>query len=114
MQKVAYALITCCLVVIGCTIDQLGDYDRPLSIEEYEARFSNFSDRWVGHQVEELIAERGLPDNVFEAKPKWSSFQHGVHVLSYIYYNEIAEVGSCIDAYVVVEDSGTIVKYYCR
>jgi len=43
-----------------------------------------------------------------------SSIEYGVHVLSYIYYNDKAAGGSCIDAFVVVEDSGTIIKYYCR
>jgi hypothetical protein len=60
------------------------------------------------------LAARGQPDSVLEAKPKWSSFEHGVRVLSYIYYNDKAAGGSCIDAFVVVEDSGTIIKYYCR
>ncbi len=60
------------------------------------------------------IAERGQPDSVLEAKPRWSSFKDGVHVLSYIYYNDTAARGSCIDAFVVVEDSGAIIKYYCR
>ena len=114
MRKDAYAFIACCLVAMSCTIGQSVDYDQPLSIKEYQVRYSNFSDPWVGHQVEELIAERGLPDDVLEAKPIWSSFQHGVHALSYIYYNETTAGGSCIDAFVVVEDSATIVKYYCR
>ena len=120
IRKATYTPIACCLVLSGCTIDQLFGYDQPLSIEqpllieEYQARYSNFSNPWVGHQVEELITERGQPDSVLEAKPRWYSFEHGVHVLSYIYYNEVAEGGSCIDAYVVVEDSGSIIKYYCR
>ena len=114
MRKVSYAPIACCLVIIGCTIGWLGDYDRPFLIDEYQQRYSNFGDPWVGHQVEELIAERGQPDSVLEAKPRWSSFEHGVHVLSYIYYNDTVAGGSCIDAYVVVEDSGAIIKYYCR
>jgi len=93
-------------VVIGCTVGWWGDFDQPF--------YSNFGDPWVGHQVEELIAERGQPDSVLEAKPRWSSFKDGVHVLSYIYYNHFVAGRSCIDAFVVVEDSGTIIKYYCR
>jgi hypothetical protein len=94
---------------------QVINYDQPLSIEEYQERYTKFGDHpWVGHQVEELIAERGPPDDVLEAKPKWTSFEHGVHVLSYIYYNESAAGESCIDAFVVVEVSGTIIKYNCR
>ncbi len=114
IRKATYTPIACCLVLSGCAIGQLVGYDQPLSIERYQARYSNFGDPSVGRQVEELIAERGLPDDVLEARPKGSSFQHGVHVLSYIYYNETAEGGSCIDAFVVVEDSGTIIKYYRR
>jgi hypothetical protein len=114
MRKLAYTFIACCLAAIACTSGQLVDYDQPLSIEEYQERYSNFGDPWVGHQVEELIAEHGPPDDVLEAKPKWSSFMHGVHILSYIYYNKTAAGGSCIDTFVLVEDSGTIIKYYCR
>ena len=77
-------------------------------------RYSEFGNPWVGHQIEELVEERGLPDSVLEAKPKWSSFKDGVHVLSYIYYNETTPGESCIDTFVVVEDSGAIIKYYCR
>ncbi len=114
MRKATYAPIVCCLVVIGCTIGWWGDFDQPFCIDEYQQRYSNFSDPWVGHQVEDLIAERGQPDSVLEAKPKGSSFKDGVHVLCYIYYNDAAAGGSCVDAYVVVEDSGSIIKYYCR
>jgi hypothetical protein len=114
IRKATYTPIACCLVLSGCTIGQLFGYDQPLSIEEYQQRYSNFGDPLVGHQVEELIAERSQPDSVLEAEPKWSSFEHSVHVLSYIYYTDTAAGGSCIDAFVVVEDSGTIIKYYCR
>jgi hypothetical protein len=114
MRQVTYAVIACCLAANGCAIDWLVDYDQPASIEEYQARYSNFGDPWVGHQVEELIVERGLPDDVFDAMSRRPSFPHGIHVLSYIYYNETAEGRSCIEAFVAVDDSGTIVRYYCR
>ena len=114
MRKLAFAPIACCLVVIGCTISWWGEFDQLFYFDEYQQVYSNFGDPWVGHQVEELIAERGQPDSVLEAKPKWSAFEDGVHVLSYIYYNDAAAGGSCIDTYVVVEDSGAIIKYYCR
>jgi hypothetical protein len=52
MRKLAYTFIACCLAAIACTSGQLVDYDQPLSIEEYQERYSNFGDPWVGHQVE--------------------------------------------------------------
>ena len=107
MRQVTYAVIACCLAANGCAIDWLVDYDQPALIEEYQARYSNFGNPSVGHQVEELIVERGLPDRVLKGKPI------GDHILAYIYYNETVERGACIDAFVAVEDSGTIIKYYC-
>jgi len=106
--------MVCCFVASGCTVGWPDENGQPFSTEGYQQHYANFDDPWVGHQVEELIAERGQPDIVLEAKPKYSSFNHDTHVLSYIYYNHSATGGSCIDAYVVVEDSGTIIKYYCR
>jgi hypothetical protein len=103
------------MVDAGCVTDRwLEGHSARLSIEEYQARYSNFGDPWVGLQVEDLIASRGPPDDVLEAKPRWTSFTHDVHVLSYIYYSGTDAGRSCIDAFVVVEDTGTVIKYYCR
>ena len=108
-------LIACCLGQSGCGDAPVIDDFESLTIAEYQARYSNFVNPWVGHQVDELIAERGPPDSVLEAKPRWTpSFKHGVHIDSYVYYNAIAESRACIDTFVVVEDSRTIIKYYCR
>ena len=114
MQKATHFVILSCLVPVGCSIGEFFDYDQWPTIEEHQTGYNNFDSPWVGHQIEELIEERGLPDSVLEAKPKWSSFKDGVHVLSYIYYSEATTGGSCIDTFVVVEDAGTIIKYYCR
>ena len=109
------AIVACCLGQSGCGDAPMVDDYEPLSISEYQARYSNFGDPWVGHQVDELIAERGPPDNVFEAKPRWvPSFKHDVHIDSYVYYSATANSRACIDTFVVVEDSRTIIKYYCR
>jgi hypothetical protein len=114
MQKSAFFAIVSCLVLVGCGIGEFFDYDRWPTIEEYQAGYSKFGNPWVGHQIEELVEERGLPDSVLEAKPKWSSFKDGVHVDSYIYFSKTSAGGSCIDTFVVVEATGTIIKYYCR
>jgi hypothetical protein len=114
MQKTTHFASVFCLVLVGCSIGQLFDYDQWPTIEEYQVGYSSFGNPWVGHQIEELIDDRGQPNSVLEAKPKWSSFKDGVHVLSYIYYGDTTPGGSCIDTFVVVEDTGTIIKYYCR
>ena len=112
IRKIAYSIIALCLVLFACSVSQFFDYDQWPPIEEYyQAGYGNSGNPWVGHQIEELIDDRGLPESVLEAKPRWSSFRHGVYVLSYIYYSEPTTGGSCIDAFVVVEDSGTIIKY---
>ena len=114
MQKTTHFASLFCLVLVGCSIGQLFDYDQWPTIAEYQMGYSSFGNPWVGHQIEELIDDRGQPNSVLEAKPKWSSFKDGVHVLSYIYYGDTTTGGSCIDTFVVVEDTGTIIKYYCR
>ena len=108
-------LVASCFVGMGCTEAPVVYGYQRLSIEEYQLRYSEFGEPWVGHQVDELIAERGPPDNVFEAKPRWSpSFKHGVHIDSYVYYNKMGSARTCIDTFVVVEESRRIIRYYCR
>jgi hypothetical protein len=114
MRKATNFAILLCLVLVGCSISEFFDYDQWPRLDEYQTGYSKFGNPWVGHQIDELVEERGLPDSVLEAKPKWSSFKNGVHVDSYIYYNEATARGSCIDTFVVVEATGTIIKYYCR
>jgi len=114
MRKVVFGFILCCPIVIGCAIGRWESDNTPLSIEDYQARYSNCCNSWVLRPVEELIALRGPPDDILEAKPRWTQFSHGIHVLSYIYYNRSTDNRSCIDTFVVVEDTGTIIKYYCR
>jgi hypothetical protein len=114
MQKAAHFDIILFLVLFGCSIGEFFDYDQWPTIEEYQAGYSTFGNPWVGHKIDELLEERGRPDSVLEAKPRWSSFKNGVHVLSYIYYSEATAGVLCIEAFVVVEDTGTIIKYYCR
>jgi hypothetical protein len=105
---------SCTLLTGSSSSSSTSEYGRPLTAYEYQALYSDLGEPWVGYEVETLIAERGPPDSVLEAKPRWLPFKHGVHVLSYIYYNREAGAAPCIDAYVVVEDTGVIVKYYCR
>ena len=104
-----------CTFLSGSSISSsTSNYGRPLTAYEYQDLYSDPGEPWVGYEVETLIAERGLPDSVLEAKPRWLPFKHGVHALSYIYNNKEQGPGPCIDVYVVVEETGVIVKYYCR
>ena len=105
---------SCTNLIGSSSSSSTSEYGRPLTAYEYQALYSDLGEPWVGYEVETLIAERGPPDSVLEAKPRWLAFKHGVHVLSYIYYNREPGGGPCTDAYVVVEDTGVIVKYYCR
>lgn len=100
----------------GCVLDPwdiTGEgLKEEMSAATYAATHSVPDDQWVSYSVDELIATRGEPDEIFHAIPMGSTFDHGVHIDAYVYglYNK----GPCIDAYVVVEASGQIVRYHCR
>ena len=114
MRKLTWGLFVSYLVVVSCAIEWLERDFGPLSIEEYQERYTVAGDPWVGDHVANLTRVLGPPDDILEAKPKWCEFQHGVHVLSYIYYDGSATGRSCIDTFVVVEETGIVIKYYCR
>ena len=112
--KAGLGLFTVLILAGGCTLPTVPDERSALSAEEYQLLYSHFGEPWVGDDVAALVADRGAPDSVLEAKHRLAEFKHGVHVLSYIYYNRAPGSSSCIDAYVVVEETGVIIKHYCR
>lgn len=100
--------------IAGCT---LGPWDPvsesgQMSAETYARTHSRFDSEWVGYSVDDLIAARGEPDEIYHAIPMGSTFDHGVHIDSYVY--GLYDRGPCVDAYVVVEETGQIVRYHCR
>jgi hypothetical protein len=102
--------------IFGCSLSQWEStdwMDEPaMSAETYQLTHSVPDNQWVGHSVDELIAERGEPDGIYHAIPMGSTFDHDVHVDSYVY--GMYDNGPCVDAFVVVEETGQIVRYHCR
>jgi hypothetical protein len=114
MRSLVCGLVVILLIIVSCVTGQWGGYSaRPL-IEEDQARYRNFDHPWEGRQVEQLIGSRGLPDNILDAQPLCTSFRQQGHVLLYVYNRKPGRDRSCIDTFAVAEDTGTIVKYYCR
>ena len=114
MHKAINYSVAFCLVLIGCSAAQFIANDRWRMTEQHEGGYSNSGDAWVGHQVEELVDDLGQPEIVLEARPRFFPFKDGVRAFSYIYYGETNAGRRCIDAFVVAEETGTIIKYYCR
>ena len=105
----------------GCALETLifGDSDVlpadvPYPTYNYSAYFRSFDNAWVGRSRDELVDALGPPDFVYEARPKFTDYwEAGIPAYTYVY----ADGGSstrCIDAYVVAEPTGTVIKYYCR
>jgi hypothetical protein len=67
---------------------------------------------WIGHDVSELRQEFGKPDAILEARPKRGTYRNGIPAYAVIYSSH--HQGKCIDAYVVAESTGKILRYYCR
>lgn len=116
MRRIVICFIICLTVVVGCALKQwLGlDQSTPISIEEYQARCIRYDNPWVGRQRDELIAMRGRPDDIRVAGVRGCELEGRVHLNSYIYSPDTSSDSSCIDAFVILEETGTIVKYYCR
>lgn len=100
----------------GCSLGQWDSTDW-LSEPEIDAYLYGMThsvpdNEWVGYSVDDLIAARGEPDGIYHAIPLGGTFDHGVHIDSYVY--GLYDRGPCVDAYVVVEETGQIVRYHCR
>ena len=81
---------------------------------DYQLYFDAFDNPWVGRSREELIAEFGAPDAIFEARPLGTEFEAGIRALSYVYGIGSTSHASCVDVYVVAQATDIIIKYYCR
>jgi hypothetical protein len=119
-----YAALICSalfLLLCSCTVGQLivgeGEPDSAFAAQpayDYTPFFLAFDNPWVGRSREELLAALGPPDAVYEARHKLADFDAGIPALTYVYLDQLAPAGHCVDAYVVDEPTQTVIKYYCR
>ena len=124
MHDVQYAALPYSVLLLplcGCT---LGDWvvgEVPTEearvaapFYDYSPFFRAFDNPWVGRSREELVAARGQPDAIFEARHQFADFDAGIPAVTYVYAGKEVSAGTCIDAYVVDEPTQTVIKYYCR
>jgi hypothetical protein len=92
----------------------------PYPIDEYQLRFSYFSfaagrsSQWVGSDIGQLLDQRGPPDLMLEARPKYGEYRYGMPAVSYVYRPDPGSGTQCYETYVVIEATGKIDRYYCR
>ena len=121
---VQYANLICSALLLplcSCTLGEWivgeGEPENVLAakpVYDYTPYFRAFDNPWVGRSRDELLAALGPPDAVYEARHKLADFDANVPAFTYVYVDDSAPAGHCIDAYVVDEPTKTVIKYYCR
>jgi hypothetical protein len=81
---------------------------------DYSPFFRAFDNPWVGRSRADLIEALGPPDAIYEARHRFADFDAGIPAVTYVYIDDSALPGQCLDAYVVDEPTHTVIKYYCR
>ena len=69
---------------------------------------------WLHRDVRDLVSERGKPDMVLEARPRYGEYRNGIPAMTYVYKPDPATGRTCYDAFVVIAVTGQIARYYCR
>lgn len=121
---VQYANLICSALLLplcSCTLGEWivgeGEPENVLAakpVYDYTPYFRAFDNPWVGRSRDELLAALGPPDAVYEARHKLADFDANIPAFTYVYVDDSAPAGHCIDAYVVDEPTKTVIKYYCR
>ena len=110
-------LLTLCSCSVGTWIVGKAE-PQPFEVaapdHDYTVYFRAFDNPWVGRSRQELLDALGPPDAVYEARHRFAEFEAGIPASTYIYTSGLAYSGHCIDAYVVDQPTGTVIKYYCR
>jgi len=81
---------------------------------DYSPFYRAFDNPWVGRSRADLIEALGPPDATYEARHRFADFDAGIPAVTYVYIDDSARPGQCLDAYVVDEPTHTVIKYYCR
>ena len=113
----ATALLASLILLIGvdgCVSEEWLTSDPQIGNDRISSPAGRLQDKWIGHDVSDLVSVIGEPDAILEATPKGVPFRDGKPANSYVYYHRSEPGDNCIDAYVVSEESGEIINYFCR
>lgn len=121
MQPLAMFWTIVILPLNGCALESLifGDSDvlpadLPLATYDYSAYSRSFDNEWIGRSRDDLVDALGPPDFIYEARPKFTEYwEAGIPAYTYVYAGG-GSPARCVDAYVVDQPTGTVIKYYCR
>ena len=120
MRGLAITCLALLVTLLGCGIHQWVNDNFPMPIDEYLSQtaytdgYRVYDSTWIGSDVDDLVRGRGAPYLVLEARPKYGNFRDGIPAVSYVYAPIEGSGKACFDTYVVVEETGTVVRYYCR
>ena len=104
----------CALETLVFGHDDAVSADRPIATYDYSAYFRSSDNTWVGRSRDELVDALGPPDSVYEARPRFTDYwEAGFPAYTYVYGGG-GSSGRCIDAYVIAQPTGTVIKYFCR
>ncbi|MDH5312171.1 MAG: hypothetical protein OEY08_19740 [Gammaproteobacteria bacterium] len=114
MWKLAICLLPWSVAVAGCAMDDFvvaADHD---FFTDHHPGFVRAGNPWIGRSSDELIDELGPPDIVLGVAPIGADSDYASQRMAFVYHMDRGGSSGCIDAYVVVEATGTISDYYCR
>ena len=121
MRRAVFLCSALLLPLVSCSVGELivgkGESDTAVAVDsqyDYSVFFRGFDNPWVGKSRDELVAALGPPDAMYEARHRFADFDANVPAVTYVYVNDSAPAGHCLDAYVVDEPTHTVIKYYCR
>jgi hypothetical protein len=116
-------VLTCLALLVtmfGCGIRQWVSDNFPMPVDEYLAGtaysdgYRPYDPEWIGSDVDALVRVRGDPYLILEARPRYGEFRDGIPAVSYVYAPSEGSGQVCFDTYVVVAETRTVVRYYCR
>ena len=120
MAKTAIYFIVVLVQLSACSLSEWVGETFPEPVEYYAAPMSYQTrdisgwSMWTGRHVDELIASRGSPYLLLEARAKGAGYLYDTPAIAYVYASEAGVGRGCLDTYVVDASSGMIVRYHCR
>jgi hypothetical protein len=106
MKKLLMPLILS-IAVVGCAERPKKSGDAKKRDEAMEAAMAERT-KWLGQHADSLIDELGEPAQIVNAT------QLGGPGSVALVYTDQPNNNGCIDAYVIVQETGEVLKYFCR
>jgi hypothetical protein len=121
MRRLFNLLLLLLVFLLACAVDDyfLGEEQtdlRPNTTLNHgpSAQNRGVTNFWVGRNVSKLVAVRGEPNMILDARPRSPGNTGSPNTVCYLYSSKAGSGGGCMDAYVVDLESGIIVRYHCR